>query len=82
MPWGPLRAWVADVPIEDPKARGNAVVIQVVGSLGVAGFLLAAVHRGLHPGPAGDGTATLLAAAAVLGLAVVLVRLGHYLASL
>ncbi len=82
MPWGTLRGWLADVPIEDPKARGNAVVIQVVGSLGVAGFLLAAVHRGLHPGPAGDGTATLLAAAAVLGLAVVLVRLGHYLASL
>jgi len=82
MPWGTLRGWLADVPIEDPKARGNAVVIQVVGSLGVAGFLLAALHRGLHPGPAGDGTATLLAAATVLGLAVVLVRLGHYLASL
>ena len=81
--WGSMHRWLKDIPIQDPMVLENAVVIQLVGGLGVIGLVLATLHRLRHPGDAAHGGVySFLVAAVILALALVLVRQGHHRVSL
>jgi PAS domain S-box-containing protein len=72
-------AWLRDVPLEDETVRGNAVLIQVIGSLGAAGLAVGAIVQVGGPGAfAPGGAVPLLASAALLAAGTILVRFGHY----
>jgi two-component system cell cycle sensor histidine kinase/response regulator CckA len=81
--WLGFHAWLQDIPIQDPLVLDNAVVIQLVGGLGVLGLVMATFYRLRIPGEAAPGDWFPFAlAAAALAIALVLVRLGHHHASL
>ena len=81
--WRHLHAWLRKVPIPDPDLRENAVLVQVIGGLGVAGEILAALLLYRNPANAEPGAVlSFVIAAAVLAVAVALVRFGHYRLSL
>ena len=67
----------------DPDLRENAVLVQVLGVLGAAGLGLGALVRsiGPHPLPPGPGRVLVLSAV-LLAMGPVLIRRGHFRASL
>jgi len=75
--------WLREVPLTDPDQRANAVLIQVMGTLGALGLALAALMRAFGPTPLPPGPGRVLAlSAGLLVLGPVLVRLGHFRGSL
>ena len=81
--WLRFHSWLQDIPIPDRLDLENAVVVQLVGGLGVIGLVLAALYKLRSSGSVGQQDSySFLMAAVLLAIAVILVRFGHRRTSL